>query len=153
MPETNPLSPMEFDGELTEVPVRVNGVEYVLREATGDVACKYRNAITKQTTLTESQDESRTIKVGNIADSEPYLVHLCLFDTENNNVPLSKVRSWPPKVVSALYNRAKEISELDQDEDVESLIKQRDKLNQQIAKLQKEDPAKNEQSGIPLGFE
>lgn len=111
-----------FEFDLTEtitIPVRIkdkDGVvrEYELREATGDIACRWRNAIFARTELGPN---GKPKSLGNIADTEPILVSLCLFDTKtNNNVSVQTVRSWPSKIQKSLFEKIKEISDLEDDE-------------------------------------
>ncbi len=115
---------MDFtDITLKEIPVQVGDKKYTLREATGDAACLYRNAMLRCTKL---GPEGKPETITGIADAEPYLVSLCLFNEGNKPVPVATIRKWPARVQTALFDKAKEISELGEDED--------------------EDTAKNEQS-------
>lgn len=116
-----------FSGELTEVPVMISGKSYTLKEASGEAACIYRNTMLKCTRLGV---DGKPSSVDGLADIEPLLVSLCLFDSSGNQVPVKTVRSWPSKVVNRLYTKAKEISELDEEDN---------------------SKAKNEQSGIVDG--
>lgn len=105
---------LSFDSlELIEQPVRIEGKLYKLREASGAAACKYRDALLSQTEL-GADGKAGKIKVN--TETEPLLVSLCLFDPEGNPVPLATVMGWPSRVIKQLYNRAKEISELDEKE-------------------------------------
>lgn len=135
---------LDFDADgssltLTTVPVRYQGKNFLLVEALGDAVAQWRNAQMQGTTLRQSDDDStKTIALGGLADSEPILVSLCLFepDKEGNlildprgnvdtrrRVPLSVVRCWPNRVVSRLFERAKAISGLDEVETAASLQK------------------------------
>lgn len=105
---------MDFDGDLVEIPVRIEGQDYTLREASGDAACKYRNALIHGTVLGPN---GKPQKLRNVADTEPLLVSLCLFDANGKNVPPERVRIWPSRIQAKLFNKAKEISDLDQQEE------------------------------------
>jgi len=115
--EKDLLEPMVFDDEDLAVPITIRGVEYVLKEATGGAACKFKNA---QIACTELQD-GKPVRVHNIANTEPFLVSLCLFDRDGNAVPEAVIRRWPSRVQKALFERAKSISELGNDEPEETV--------------------------------
>jgi hypothetical protein len=142
-------SGLDFELDIVEVPITVGGTKYVLREASGDAACKYRNAMLN---CTELGPDGKPSRMGNMADTEPLLVSLCLFRADNDKpVALEVVRSWPNRVVSKIYDKAKELSEIDQDDSLDGLLKQKEVLDRKIQVLMSEDPAKNEQSGTQAG--
>lgn len=112
---------MVFDSLVPrEVPVTIGPKKYVLREATGDVVCRYRNSIMAATRL---GPEGRPQQLTGLADTEPYLISMCLFEvTDGGEKPVtgSLIRSWPSRVQRALFKRVREISDLeagDTDED------------------------------------
>lgn len=110
---------LNFDSiERVQVEVTIGDDRYVLKEATGDAACRYRNSILRATKL---GPEGKPSSIDGIVDSEPLLVSLCLFTAEDNKpVPLSTVRSWPNRIVKKLYETAEHISELKETEAGES---------------------------------
>jgi len=135
--------PMVFeDLALIEVPVTIGGQQYVLREANGDAACKFQNA---RVARYEYNDEGKLVKLRDMADLEPILVSLCLFKQEDMSpVPEAVIRSWPGKIQGKLYDRAKEISGLDETEDLATMEKQLVNLQKRIDKMRKVgDPVKN----------
>lgn len=134
---------MDFDISLKEVPVTINKEAYVLVEASEDSACKYRNASMKTMTFT---DGKVTGMVGG-ADLEPLLVHLCLFQGDKA-VPLHKIRSWPARVVKALFEKAKEISDLNEDT-VEGIDKEIATLQERRKTLLEIDAKKSQSDGLP----
>lgn len=119
---------MVFDiGKQTVIPINIKneegGIEeYELREASGDDACRWKNAIIERTML---GPDGKPTGMKNIADTEPILVSLCLYDVSlKKKVPVSKVRSWPARVQKALFEKAKEISDLDEDDEaVQATVK------------------------------
>jgi len=119
--------------DLIELPVKIAGKEYVLKEASGDVAVTYRDALLACTTL---GDNFKPSKIEGMASTEALLVSLCLFQVgvEGKQTPVSEtvIRSWPNKIIKPLYNKAKEISELDETEEGSDAA---------------DDAAKNEQNG------
>lgn len=146
------IDPIVFD-DITplEVEVRVGKLDFVLREASGEAAVKYTNAKLKRLTLGSDGKPSTFQGMG---DLEPYLVSLCLFTAkrerpELNNQPLHEVeiRSWPHKVQKKLFEVAKQISEIDQDQSKEDLEKIVADAQKRLAELEAGDSkAKNEQS-------
>ena len=139
----NVKEPMVFeDLARIEVPVTVGSQQYVLREANGDTACKFQNA---RVARYEYNDEGKLVRLRDTADLEPFLVSLCLF-MQDGVTPVSEVtiRSWPGKIQGKLYDRAKEISGLDETEDLATLEKQLANLQNRIDKMKKVgDPLKN----------
>lgn len=122
--ETPPIdhkSPMEFDTlDLIEVPVKIAGVNYVLREAASGAAAEWRNAIIKGATF---GDEGKVTRMDGVGYSEALLVSKCLFQVLPNNticnesVIVNIIRTWPAKVVKALFERVKLISDLNEKDD------------------------------------
>lgn len=103
--------PMTFDEiDLISVPVTIKGEEYVLREATSDAAGKYHDAIIKSTRMSDGKITGSD----GLGGVEALLVSLCLFRRKDDSaVSLTEVRRWPTRVVKPLFERVKEISELD----------------------------------------
>jgi hypothetical protein len=133
----------EFTFDLTpiEIKVKVGERHYILREATGEAARTYRNQMTDCLTL---GDSGKPRKVSGIASLEPLLVSLCLFDQAGNLVPESILIKWPARILRKLYDKAKLISLIDdEDETVESLTKERDKLDKKLKELADEGSSKN----------
>lgn len=104
---------MRFESiELIEIPVELGDKKYVLREATGAVACKYRDALLSNTQM--GSDGKASIKINN--ETEVLLVSLSIFETDGRPVSIATVKGWPSRIVKALYTKVKEISELDEKE-------------------------------------
>lgn len=138
------------------VPVRIAGKDYVLRETTGDASCKWRNALLAATKL---GSDGKPTSLSGMADSEPLLVSLCLFEVydqggerKERSVPLGVVRAWPYRLVKALFNRAKQISHLDEEQESEEALLSRMEADRgKLRALQqaastgapREDPSKN----------
>ncbi len=110
---------MNFDDlAQVEVPVSIGGKKYVLKEATADAVRKWRNAQLKATKL---GDNGKPISLEGMADTEPLLVSLCLFEEVKESgkpdslspVSLSTVSSWPNRIVGALFAEATKISDLE----------------------------------------
>lgn len=105
---------MEFTTELKKTPVKIDGKQYMLVQADGDKANKWRNAVLDCMVL-GPDGTPRGSK--NLANTESMLVALCLQDESGNLVDLKVVRSWPHTVVTALAREAKRISGLDDQEE------------------------------------
>jgi len=117
---------MDFDLEPIVIPVRIKDKKgtihhYELREASGGDACRWRNSLLNKAKI---GSDGKPTSFGNIADTEPILVALCLYpEGSNERVSVDKVRSWPSRIQKALFAKAKEISDLDDDEEDKELAK------------------------------
>lgn len=137
---------LNFDSlALIEVPVTIEGKKYVLREASEAAAADYRNASIAGAKV---EDGQLTEMPSNLAGVQALLVARCLFPLEGGEpsprpIAQNVLNGWPSRVIKPLFEKVKEISELDEDESLEELQKQRSKLDERIAKLKKES-AKNE---------
>ncbi len=114
------------------VPVTIDGVAYTLHEATGEAACQYRNAAIA---CSRFGDKGKLAGIQGIGDLEPLLVSLCLRDAASKPVPQKVIRAWPARVQKRLYDTAKKISQLDETDDLETLKKQRDELDERIKEM------------------
>lgn len=111
MTNENFVEAMDFgDISLIEVPVKIAGKDYILREASGGAAEKYRDASIAGMTFTDG----KLTRVEGLAGVESLLVSLCLFNDKGLPVPLSLIRSWPSRVQKRLFERAKKISDLNE---------------------------------------
>ncbi len=139
------MEPMKFSLDTIQIPVEIGDKEFVLREASGDTACKFTNA---RMACGQMGPDNTIASWRNIADTEPLLVSLCLFEiergedgsiTQEKPTQISQIRKWPSRITKELYDKAKEISDIDTNDDLESLLKQRTEIDEQIEKLQKKD--------------
>ena len=67
-------------------------------------------------------------------------------DVYKRQVDIKLIRSWPNRVVKPLYDAAREISEIDAEDDLPTLKKRREELDRQIKQVEGTS-AKNELSG------
>ena len=108
-----------FELEAQLIPVVIGEEEFELREASSSAACRWQNDFLSKAKL---GPDGKIQSTKDIADSEPFLVHLCMFYAgTQNRVPLEVVRSWPSRIVKQLFKKAKDISGLD--ETVEGSVK------------------------------
>lgn len=124
---THPVADLIDLGDLepVQIPYKIKGEVYILKEASGDAAVKWRNA---QFRATKFGPEGKLSSVDGMSDTEPYLVSLCLFKltTKGNQpvevpVPAAIIRSWPNKIQKLLFDKVVEISNLKEEETVESI--------------------------------
>ena len=102
------------DYQLVTIPVRIGDTAYILRQASGDAAVKYRDRVMSCTTF--GKDGAAT-GVKGIAGVEPYLVSLCLFEVSEGKekaVLEQTVRSWPNPLMKKLYDKARAISGMEE---------------------------------------
>ena len=108
---------MTFDEiDLIAIPVKIKGEDYVLREATAEAAGKYHDAIIKSTRMADGKITGSD----GLGGVEALLVSCCLYKKdgkEERAVTLTEVKRWPTRVVKPLFERVKEISELDGKDD------------------------------------
>lgn len=129
----------DYNIQPKELRLTIGGAKYVMLEASGDVACRYRNALLD---CTELGPEGTPVRVKNMADLEPYLVSMCLYPVNADGTVASKsvspvlVRSWPSRVQKALYVQARKLGDI---ADTPAAISAADAA------------AKKEQAGTPIG--
>jgi len=115
--ETNEL---DF-GDITiqELPVRIAGKHYILREASGEANAKYRDAIMRGTKVNKEAD---VVSIDGVAGAELTLLSYCLFETGSHpsngsiiptaSVPVQTIRGWPTRVTQPLFRKLEEMSGL-----------------------------------------
>jgi len=145
---TDYLEPIDFGScLLQEVPVVVEGKNYVLKEATGSAATAWRNAKAESIKLRNGKPVGFS---KGPTDSDPFLVSLCLFNSEGNLVPKETILSWPDRIQKTLFERLKQISDLSEADDTLEGLKQRQKeLDEQIEVI--EETVKNDSDSLEDG--
>lgn len=146
----------EEDLQPIVVPVVLGAKQYELWEADEDIACRYRNA-SAGSVVFESGEPRR---IQGIGDVEPMLVAACLREVivDKDGQPTGayrllktdEVRRWrKPKVIRRLFDLAKEISGLNEEEDTEeNLTKRIAELTERLESLRRDrSPSKNEPDG------
>jgi hypothetical protein len=145
-----------------QIPVKIDGKKYVLREATADAVDRYRAAETQGAEVTQSSDGQMTVrKTGDTRGADTLLVSLCLcqvngdgsirLDTNGDpaTVPLRTVKGWPDRYVRPLFDKIREISPSLKLETAADVQRRMAADRMKLASLQNghaEDAAKNEQS-------
>lgn len=152
------------DLEPIRIPFRVKKHRYILVEASEDAARKYRNAGARSARMADG----KVIGVDGIADVQSLLVSLCVFIPDDHGrvrlykddipdqrfrVELDTVRGWSAKTVKDLFNRIKEISDLNEDDTEETLAKRIEEDTKRLNELRigkastREEGRKNSETG------
>lgn len=139
------LEPMELtDLAPITVPVTIGKHSYVLKEASGLVARKYRSRIMNAAKGVQPGGKVTEMDVSKLEGLEVELVAGCLFEVtaEGKHVTMANrenlIRSWPDRVIDQLFQRAAAISGLRQDEaanTLEGLDVQIEEAKEQLDKL------------------
>jgi hypothetical protein len=143
-----------FDSiDLQEVPVQIAGKNYTLREANGEAARRYRNALLRSAKL---GPDGKPVSLDGMADAEMILVNECLIDKSGRKTPIQVLGSWKAGIIKKLFNKAYAMSDLKEGEEdtIEGLKKRKERLEKELeetkAKLAKLQP---EESGEEEGEE
>jgi hypothetical protein len=111
--------------EPVSVPVTIAGEQYTLREASLATGIKLRDAHANAAIV----QNGVVIGTRGTAGIEPTIISECLFDAEGKNVPVAKIRLWPDKVTSALFNKIRDLSGY-------SAVESAASLRQRLARLE-----------------
>lgn len=147
------LSKLDFDDLAPrEAKFTLAGQRYVLTEASAGAAAAYDNRKMRDARLTE---DGTVARFENFADLGPYAVSLCLFrvtgDGPRDREPVTEewVRGLPDRVFEPIHAALRDISPTTFGvPSLESLVRQRDKLNEAIAAL---EAKKGDPKGQPAG--
>lgn len=129
---------MVFDGP-TEVPITIKEIEYILTEASEATVSSHLSSQSKA--AKPDKDGKPNLEKADMAALqmlESALLCKCLTNGDGKQVEQDLIRSWPDRVVKSLVVRLKDISGMGDSK--ESLIKQRDMLNEAIDNQDTEDP-------------
>ena len=106
------MAELKFQTTLKEVPVEIDGMNYVIRELNGLLLSAYRKGAGGDVTLV---DGKATISNLNIQDPELRLLSCCIYDEKGILVPKNVINSWPATVLDGLYDAASKLSGLDKE--------------------------------------
>jgi len=125
---------MKFDSlEPIREDVEIGGKQYVLTEASEKAAIRWRNHAVRAAKMRDG----KVVAMGDVAEMSVLLVQLCLTEkTTGKMVPLGVLESWPSRVVKALFERAKTISDLGEVEDAAAIRKQIVELEEKLEELE-----------------
>lgn len=116
---------LEFDLELKEIKVKIGAENYVLREATSEVAVKYRRFI-----ISSRRTDGKGYKV-DLAEAEPVLVSMCLFKEDGKLAGEAFVKKLPERILKTLFIKARDMSKMNESGDKEE-------ENEELKKLRKD---------------
>lgn len=133
---------MDLDALLTtEIPVKFKAQTYTLCQASEESVIKFRSAQLRDAKMVDGKLQAN---LSQIADSQSLLVSLCLKDATGNPVAQSILKTWPAPVVKQLFEKAKEISDLEERPKTrEDLRTELDKLTKQLDDLEKNGDPKS----------
>jgi hypothetical protein len=94
-----------------EIPFEYNGVKYLLKEANGAAAKRFKN---ERTNRLKYGPNGKLESLKDIADLAPMLVTLCVTTEKGAAIPQTVIEQWPDKLVQRLFLKAKEISGFDE---------------------------------------
>lgn len=130
--------------EPIEIPIPYGSVTYYLREASEDTHKQYRSRAMK------CYDTDGHIKNPDMAAETPlWFVQMCLYKESGgdpkNRVDLTIVRNMPTRIVAKLFDKARKISGMDQEETAESIRKRISELQKQLEEIEQQEAS----GGIP----
>jgi len=145
---------LRLDATPIEIPVSIGDKPYVLCEADEATAVAYRNAQVRGASV---DSKGQMIQLGSVGGIEPLLVSRCLLQlvlkddgTEMKRLPVSEkvILKWPSRIVRPLFDKAKQISQLDEPVTLDGLYKQLAQIQERIAEMEAEEgPSKNGLTG------
>lgn len=97
----------EFNLEPQTQSVTIGGRSYEMREMDSTLSARYKNAMIA---CGELGTDGKPRRFQGLADLEPLLVSLCLFDDQGQPVALETILKWPGRVVQALHGIAKTLN-------------------------------------------
>jgi len=104
--------------EPINVSVNLGGKKYLLKEASVDAVCRWKNAQLKETRLGPDGKASAILP-----KADPFLLSLCLFEIDDKGkekpVPAMTVRSWPNRIQKPLMDKLRSISDLEEKAEVQ----------------------------------
>jgi hypothetical protein len=123
---------LDFDITERTLTVKISGQEYVLHEASEEAAAAWRTASAE---CAEYDADGKVKRIRGIGRVQAVLVAACLTQ-ESKPVSAATVGKWPSRVVKPLFEKVKEISDLNEvPETAEDLVKQIGKLQAKLDEL------------------
>lgn len=154
-PFFDPITGFDFDDlQPVSMPVKYQNKQLVVREAVGGAVVSYRNAAMRSARM----EDAKVVGINGLADSEPILVAACLFEIHPtvivNGTPMEKpvtvdfVKKMPYRMMKTLYDWIKKVSDIDEGETEETLLKQKTEIDKKLEKLRKN---REENTSAPKG--
>lgn len=124
------LAPIEDEVGPREVPIKYCGKEYVLREAVGAAVKEFRATQIDNIKVDPDTRKPQGFRSG-VLDAQYKLASRCLFERESNApVPVAALLTWKDSFFQKVFERLKRLSDLDREEDTDS-------IKEKIADLQR----------------
>lgn len=153
--DINVAGGLVLDISRQEEPVTVDGKRYVMREWFGGDKTRYEQDRISGVDIVVEDNRKVLKNAKRLGGNEALLVSLCLFEKQDDgkerNVPEAVVQGWPGRVQTALYNLARKVCRMDDDETLEGMRKQHEELGQRIKDVEARDP-KESLNGSTRGF-
>lgn len=109
---------MVFQTTLKEIPVVIDGKNYILRELDGRQKGKYLNQMGSRIVL---NDQGKVASFKDYSGLESTLLEVCLYDENGKLVPAivmngtEEKKGWPSTVLGKLFDAAQELSGLNEE--------------------------------------
>lgn len=132
-----------------EEPVQIGDQNFVLRQAMAGDIIAYKNFMSRAMKVDPSK---KTAQMEGYYDSEVFLICTCLVEITDKGEKLVSgnwVKKLPQDIHEALFNRAKELSGIDQEFTEEELLDQKRDIDDRLATLRKAN--KSQTNGFLLG--
>jgi hypothetical protein len=135
--------------------LKIAGKDFVLKEMTEDDYCKYQNKSSEGIVF----NDGKVTAIKNAADTNPYLIHLCLYevmeDGKLKRLDVTVIRKWSKTATEKLVERCRKLNDLDNEEETEeSLLKVITEAEEKLTKLrEKGSNAKNLPGATSVSYE
>lgn len=96
--------------------VDIEKKDYTLFEASADASVQYRDGLARRVKVSQG----KAAGLDGYADLEIPLVSACLRDPDGKQVSVTDLKKWPAKIIKALFQRIKDVSQLDEKDPKES---------------------------------
>ena len=114
------MDTLKFSLDRIEKPVEINGETFTLVELDGRERDRYLTSLTRRVRTDKSGDVSGVKDFDGLQAS---LVSASLYrgtGDSREHVPTAEIQKWPARVVSALFDAAKELSALNEEDEEEA---------------------------------
>lgn len=137
----------DFDDENAQpqvVPFKYKRKRYELREPDADQVILWRSWCVSKMVPNQTGNGPPMVPGPGFHDNEPYLVSLCVVEIvgpgKEKPVPLAQVRKWQYRMLEKLFNHAKVIGGIVEDDTISGLEKKIKELQEKLDLLKKDHP-------------
>lgn len=106
------MKELEFSTKLKEVPVKLDGKSFTLRELGGEERDQYVDLINERLTISK---DGEVESISQYAGIRSRLVSDSLFDSDGKNVSIEEVGKYPSSVLQSLFEKAQELSAISEE--------------------------------------